>query len=128
MITSEKSTLAYTPPSTAPPVYDASEAHQPTLQGYPPTPSYAYPPTTPQQEQYKPPQSQAPQTQPLSTAQIGEQYRAELFAKCAAGAHEPRTRFGVCGIITGVLLFPIGLICLFADSERKCDRCGVKLS
>jgi hypothetical protein len=28
------------------------------------------------------------------------------------GQHDPVTRYGVCGIITAILCFPIGLICL----------------
>ncbi|CAK5277364.1 unnamed protein product [Mycena citricolor] len=64
----------------------------------------------------------------MTPAEIGEQYRAGLYAQCAQGVHQPTTKYGVCGIITAVVCFPIGLICLFSDSEQKCDRCGVKLS
>ncbi|KAI0070444.1 hypothetical protein K474DRAFT_1670074 [Panus rudis PR-1116 ss-1] len=66
-----------------------------------------------------------------------------VWARCARGDHNWETKYGACGIITAVLLFPIGLICLlyvprpsayvvalnfFAmhsmDTERKCTRCG----
>ncbi|KAF9053794.1 hypothetical protein BDZ89DRAFT_938703 [Hymenopellis radicata] len=74
-----------------------------------------------------PPQQTAKSAEPKTAAQIGEEYRAALFAQCAQGIHQPKTSYGLCGIITGVICFPIGLICLFMDTEQKCDRCGVKL-
>ncbi|KAJ7905593.1 hypothetical protein B0H14DRAFT_2660815 [Mycena olivaceomarginata] len=64
----------------------------------------------------------------MSAQQVGEQYRAQLYAQCAQGIHQPTTKYGVFGIITAVVCFPIGLICLFVDTEQKCDRCGIKLS
>ncbi|KAJ7581256.1 hypothetical protein C8J56DRAFT_794447 [Mycena floridula] len=70
---------------------------------------------------------QAPQM-PKSASQIGEEYRAQLFARCAQGAcMSLTTKYGVCGIITAVVCFPIGLICLFMDTEQKCARCGIRL-
>ncbi|KIK08282.1 hypothetical protein K443DRAFT_85829 [Laccaria amethystina LaAM-08-1] len=66
-----------------------------------------------------------PTSQPISAAAKGEQYHQELLARCAAGQHEYTTRFGPCGIITAIFCFPIGLICLFKDSERRCTRCGI---
>jgi peptidoglycan/LPS O-acetylase OafA/YrhL len=67
-----------------------------------------------------------------------------VFARCAQGIHEPTTKYGICGIITAVVCFPIGLICLLyvsppllpvlvvilprsTDTEQKCARCGIKL-
>ncbi|THU83143.1 hypothetical protein K435DRAFT_690119 [Dendrothele bispora CBS 962.96] len=73
-----------------------------------------------------PPRPQPPQ-QEKSAAQIGEEYRAALFAQCAQGRHSPKTTYGPCGIITAIICFPFGLICLFSDTEKKCDRCGVQL-
>ena len=35
-----------------------------------------------------------------------------VMARCARGDHEVQKKYGPCGIITAVLLFPIGLICL----------------
>ncbi|KAF9075201.1 hypothetical protein BDP27DRAFT_1443640 [Rhodocollybia butyracea] len=70
----------------------------------------------------------APPAMPAQSAsQIGEQYRAELFAQCAQGRHDPKTKYGMCGIITAIACFPCGLICLFSDSEQRCTRCGVRL-
>ncbi|KAI0087892.1 hypothetical protein BDY19DRAFT_953707 [Irpex rosettiformis] len=60
-------------------------------------------------------------------AQIGSQYQQELFARCARGDHVVDTKYGPCGIITAVICFPIGLIALFVDREKKCSRCGVKI-
>ncbi|KAK0196937.1 hypothetical protein F5146DRAFT_1129733 [Armillaria mellea] len=90
-------------------------------------------PPPPQSYNMQPPQQQSfnmqpPQPPPAKTpAQIGDEYRSALYAQCAAGVHEPTTKFGVCGIITAVVCFPIGLICLFIDTEQKCNRCGIKL-
>ncbi|KAK0210925.1 hypothetical protein DFS33DRAFT_1378901 [Desarmillaria ectypa] len=82
------------------------------------------PPLPQQQSSNMQPPQQAPQRTP---AQIGDEYRSALYAQCAAGVHDPTTKFGICGIITAVICFPIGLICLFMDTEQKCDRCGAKL-
>ncbi|KAG7089202.1 hypothetical protein E1B28_010904 [Marasmius oreades] len=73
-----------------------------------------------------PPQTMSGQEK--TAAQIGEEYRAALYAECAQGRHAPTTRYGPCGIITAILCFPCGLICLFTDTERKCDRCGISLT
>ncbi|EKM51786.1 uncharacterized protein PHACADRAFT_101848 [Phanerochaete carnosa HHB-10118-sp] len=60
-------------------------------------------------------------------AQVGAQYQQQLLARCARGDHDRKRKYGACGIITAVLLFPIGLICLFTDSEERCVRCGQKM-
>ncbi|KAI0273723.1 hypothetical protein BC834DRAFT_785015, partial [Gloeopeniophorella convolvens] len=66
--------------------------------------------------------------QPMSPDEwAGQQYRNQLFARCARGDHEVTTSFGLCGIICAILLFPIGLIFLCIDTEKKCVRCGVRL-
>ncbi|GLB41166.1 putative uncharacterized conserved protein (DUF2367) [Lyophyllum shimeji] len=65
-----------------------------------------------------------PQLAISHAAQIGDRYRAEMYAQCAQGNHAWTKKYGVCGIITGVMLFPVGLICLFMDSHRQCTRCG----
>uniref|UniRef100_A0A0W0FAG3 Uncharacterized protein n=1 Tax=Moniliophthora roreri TaxID=221103 RepID=A0A0W0FAG3_MONRR len=126
-----------------PPVYDA----QPQSSHYPPQNSLPMMPQPRSQStlqssqqggfspQYAPQNGpalmQPPPVQmqpaPKTPAQIGEEYRAALFAQCAQGIHEPKTSYGPCGIITAVLCFPCGLICLFTDTEQKCSRCGVKL-
>ncbi|KAF8212142.1 hypothetical protein K438DRAFT_1806041 [Mycena galopus ATCC 62051] len=125
-----KNTLAYTPPAEV----QGPPSYQQPSQGYQQSPGpkrYQLPPVqggtgyAPQPQGYAP--QPTPQTQ-MSAAQVGEQYRAQLFAQCAQGIHQPTTKYGVCGIITAVVCFPIGLICLFTDTEQKCDRCGIKLS
>ncbi|KAG5721629.1 hypothetical protein E4T56_gene5196 [Termitomyces sp. T112] len=68
-----------------------------------------------------------PQTGLAAAAELGEQYRAAQFAKCAQGEHNRETKYGICGIITAVVCFPIGLICLCMDKEEVCTRCGNKL-
>ncbi|KDR74034.1 hypothetical protein GALMADRAFT_227736 [Galerina marginata CBS 339.88] len=62
-----------------------------------------------------------------NAAAIGAQYQSALLARCAQGNHEVTTSFGPVGIITAICLFPIGLICLFMDVQKKCSRCGVTL-
>ena len=67
-----------------------------------------------------------------------------VLAQCARGQHQVTKKYGVCGIICAVLLFPCGLLCLLyvirrnrslssyslhyffpsCDVQKKCDRCG----
>ncbi|KAI5892060.1 uncharacterized protein SCHCODRAFT_02502932 [Schizophyllum commune H4-8] len=70
-----------------------------------------------------PPQAQ----QPMSIAQVGEQYQAELFAKCAQGSHVVKKHYGTCGIVWAIVCFPLGLICLCRDREKRCVRCNVRI-
>lgn len=35
-----------------------------------------------------------------------------------------KPRFTWLGIILAIVLFPIGLICLFGSQEERCDNCG----
>ncbi|CAL1712646.1 unnamed protein product [Somion occarium] len=95
---------------------------------------YPYPQPKPSAQSARGPSGRGPQPQfpPGSMqqmqmdAQIGAQYQQQLYAKCARGDHDVVTKFGVCGIITAVILFPIGLVCLFfsLDTDKKCARCG----
>ena len=39
-------------------------------------------------------------------------YAHAVLARCARGDHDVETKFGVCGIITAIVCFPCGLICL----------------
>ncbi|KAI0696020.1 hypothetical protein BC835DRAFT_1272470 [Cytidiella melzeri] len=73
-----------------------------------------------------PGQQQPPMVSNVET-QMGSQYQAQLLARCARGEHDVEKKYGPCGIITAVICFPIGLIALFIDVERKCSRCGVRL-
>lgn len=59
-----------------------------------------------------------------TAAQVGDQYRQELMAQCAQGRHQVQKKYGVCGIICAVCLFPIGLFCLLCDVKKTCARCG----
>ncbi|KAL1682947.1 hypothetical protein EV122DRAFT_286854 [Schizophyllum commune] len=68
-----------------------------------------------------------PPQQAMSTAQVGEQYQAELLAKCAQGSHDVKKQYGTCGIVMAIVCFPMGLICLFRDREKRCVRCNVKI-
>ncbi|KAI0070443.1 hypothetical protein K474DRAFT_1608687, partial [Panus rudis PR-1116 ss-1] len=51
-----------------------------------------------------------------------------VMAQCARGNHNIEKKYGVCGIICAVLLFPCGLICLFTDRKQQCTRCGTIIS
>ncbi|EPQ58076.1 hypothetical protein GLOTRDRAFT_37428 [Gloeophyllum trabeum ATCC 11539] len=63
----------------------------------------------------------------MQEAVVGSQYQQRLLARCARGDHDRHAEYGVGGIITAVLCFPIGLCCLFMDREVKCSRCGERL-
>ncbi|KAI0720585.1 hypothetical protein C8T65DRAFT_735912 [Cerioporus squamosus] len=57
----------------------------------------------------------------------GKAYEQNLMNLCASGNHDVTKKYGVCGIICAILLFPCGLICLFKDVEKRCVRCGAKV-
>jgi len=65
---------------------------------------------------------------PVPPTTVGQQYHEQLFSACARGQHDRTTKFGTCGIVTAICCFPIGLLCLCADKEVRCARCGVKLN
>ncbi|KAF9539248.1 hypothetical protein CPC08DRAFT_594992, partial [Agrocybe pediades] len=60
-------------------------------------------------------------------AAAGNQYRAEIFARCARGEHQVGRKYGTFGVIMALACFPIGLICLFTDSQKVCSQCGVTI-
>ncbi|EJU04141.1 hypothetical protein DACRYDRAFT_20766 [Dacryopinax primogenitus] len=45
-------------------------------------------------------------------------------AICAAQGHVRTTTFGIVGILTAIICFPIGLICCALDRREVCARCG----
>jgi len=71
------------------------------------------------------------QPQPIiiapTAAQIGDHYRAEMYAQCARGQHQRKVTYGVCGIIIAIILFPIGLLAMLADRREECTRCHQQL-
>ncbi|EJF63327.1 hypothetical protein DICSQDRAFT_168209 [Dichomitus squalens LYAD-421 SS1] len=42
----------------------------------------------------------------------GKEYQANLMNMCASGNHDYTKKYGICGIICAIVLFPCGLICL----------------
>ncbi|KAI9446369.1 hypothetical protein H4582DRAFT_1905215 [Lactarius indigo] len=114
--------LGAPPPAYAPLSQDSSSpgAPQPQPQQYPPSAGNPIPP------QWNNPRPGPGQQQ--TNWSEGEQYRNQMLALCARGDHDVVTSFGLCGIICAILLFPIGLIFLCIDTEKKCARCGVRLS
>ncbi|KAJ3753406.1 hypothetical protein EV360DRAFT_87815 [Lentinula raphanica] len=92
-----------------------------------PQPAMPYQPAGPGTFMSQPQSIPGPQPQV-----VGDQYRAQLFAQCAQGIHDPHTKYGVCGIITAVvckffeLCFFIaatflGQLKLFAQLKRFSD-------
>ncbi|KXN87331.1 hypothetical protein AN958_08956 [Leucoagaricus sp. SymC.cos] len=45
---------------------------------------------------------------------------------CAQGNHARTRKYGPCGLITAIVLFPIGLLALLVDVEEYCVRCGTR--
>ncbi|KAI1790166.1 hypothetical protein LXA43DRAFT_891576 [Ganoderma leucocontextum] len=64
------------------------------------------------------------QTAPVYMMGPGVQYQQQLYAMCASGNHDVTTKYGMVGILTAVFCFPIGLLALLVDKERRCVRCG----
>ncbi|KAI0006118.1 hypothetical protein BJV74DRAFT_761438 [Russula compacta] len=120
------------PLSFPPPAYAPLEGTQdqsphsapPQVQQYPPS-NQPYPGSPTSLPQWQSPGA-VPQPVPPDEW-VGQHYRNQLFARCARGNHDETTSFGLCGIICAILLFPIGLIFLCIDTEKKCSRCGVRL-
>ncbi|RPD77711.1 hypothetical protein L226DRAFT_532488, partial [Lentinus tigrinus ALCF2SS1-7] len=52
----------------------------------------------------------------------GKAYQENLMNLCASGNHDVSKKYGVCGIICAILLFPCGLICLF--TTLRSVACG----
>ncbi|EJF63325.1 hypothetical protein DICSQDRAFT_179313 [Dichomitus squalens LYAD-421 SS1] len=67
---------------------------------------------------------------PVSTIGLnpGAQYQQQLFAMCAQGNHDVTTKYGIGGIIVSVVCFPCGLFALLCDQEKRCVRCGVRVT
>ncbi|KAH9966755.1 hypothetical protein BC827DRAFT_1373992 [Russula dissimulans] len=122
--------LSVPPPAYAP-TSEVSQDPTPTAshhpQQYPPSSSQTYSESPAVLPQWQNPGTEL-QSMPPPDAWVGRQYRNQLFAECARGNHDQTTSFGLCGIICAILLFPIGLIFLCIDTEKKCSRCGVRLN
>jgi hypothetical protein len=53
------------------------------------------------------------------------QSAAELQANCpVCRAGVVKRKITRCGLLFGIFLFPIGLICCFLLSAKQCDKCG----
>ncbi|KAI0789696.1 hypothetical protein C8Q75DRAFT_764582 [Abortiporus biennis] len=92
----------------------------------PPAPAYSPSP-------YPTPGGGAPQAGPTPVsvpydATTGEQYQQTLYSRCARGDHDVVTKYGFCGIFWAIVIFPIGLLCLLCDREKRCARCGARIS
>ncbi|KAI0282997.1 hypothetical protein BGY98DRAFT_1058321 [Russula aff. rugulosa BPL654] len=113
------------PPAYAPPSEVEDPSCNPPHQQYPPSSGQTFS-GTPTLPQWNPVPGTGSQSIPQDEW-VGQQYRNQLFAQCARGNHDETTSFGLCGIICAILLFPIGLIFLCIDTEKKCSRCGLRL-
>ncbi|KAF8274930.1 hypothetical protein EI94DRAFT_1824976 [Lactarius quietus] len=118
----EPAPLGAPPPAYAPSPQDSSSRGAPPPQQQYPPPASSQPPTSSPGWHHPGPPG------PQSANWNADQYRTQMFALCARGEHDVVTSFGLCGIICAILLFPIGLIFLCIDTEKKCARCGVRLS
>ncbi|CAA7262644.1 unnamed protein product [Cyclocybe aegerita] len=105
----------------------ATVAPKPSVQPVPPQAHQAQTPSVPPPVYAAAPPPMGPQPV-ITNVALGSQYQAELFGRCARGYHEPTTKFGPCGIISAIFCFPLGLICLFADTHKQCSRCGAALA
>ncbi|KAI0306485.1 hypothetical protein B0F90DRAFT_1623531 [Multifurca ochricompacta] len=115
--------LSIPPPAYAPSSEDSQEPSRNTQHQF-----QHYPPSNPGSPTLLP-QWHTPGPGPQSIPPdewAGQQYRNQPL--CARGDHDVTTGFGLCGIICAILLFPIGLIFLCIDTEKKCARCGVRLN
>ena len=82
---------------------------------YPPRPSPHTPDNfTPQQREAQTAQAYRDRCKRLvSLSSMNSERLCTVLAQCANGDHDATTTFGLCGIICAVLLFPIGLVCLW---------------
>jgi hypothetical protein len=98
-----------------------------------PEPAHAQQPAPATPPQYPPqpsPRTQDNLSPQQRQAQVSQEYRdrcefplfmffpssqsfCAVLARCANGEHDATTTFGICGIICSILLFPIGLVCLW---------------
>ncbi|THV06301.1 hypothetical protein K435DRAFT_743767 [Dendrothele bispora CBS 962.96] len=116
----------YHQPSHEQQTYQQPQTYQQTQPHVQPQP---YPPQPYQQPLYPAPNQQpiyVVQNQP-SNLEVGERYRSQLWAMCARGAHDPETRYGCGGIVIAIIFFPLGLIALAVDRQKKCARCGIRM-
>jgi hypothetical protein len=46
---------------------------------------------------------------------------------CAAGGgHSIVEEYTACGLVCGIVMFPVGLICCLTMKDRTCMACGMK--
>ncbi|KAF5377050.1 hypothetical protein D9757_007702 [Collybiopsis confluens] len=95
-----------------PPQYAPQDSSYPPTQDNLKPQTHMAPPSMPQPQQpssvQTPPIAMTPQaSQPqntMSAAEMGQNYQAQLFAMCAQGIHDPRTKYGMFFILFKVLL------------------------
>ena len=85
---------------------------------YQPQPQYQQPP-------YQPPQYQQPvyQQPPYQPPQVGI-----VANPCPRCGSEMTEKYAVWQILLSIILFPVGLVSLAAGKQKKCSRCGHKIS
>lgn len=126
---------SYPPPQSPP------EMHLPSGSTPASSPRSPYPPQPPPNMHSPPPNLRAPPhnvqiprpgpmpSQAMMDAQLGSMYQQQrtfvrrltygnradefaVYARCARGDHDVVTKYGACGIVSAILLFPFGFICL----------------
>lgn len=49
-----------------------------------------------------------------------------MLAECAAGNHQYRRQYGIGGIASLIIIFPLSPLFLYLDHQKICTRCGAK--
>jgi len=98
------------------------QAAYPPPAGYPPQQYAPYPPPgSPYGAPYYPPPQAAMASPTTTTTAIN--FAGGGGGKCAEG-HSIKESFTACGIVLGILFFPLGLACCLTMKDRRCVRCG----
>ncbi|MBQ2664475.1 MAG: DUF2367 domain-containing protein [Clostridia bacterium] len=102
--------------SNNPNINEQPQYQQPQYQQQPP---YQQPP------QYQPPQYQ----QPMYQQPVYQPPQVGIVANpCPRCGSEMTEKYAVWQILLSIILFPVGLVSLAAGKQKKCSRCGHKIS
>ncbi|EFA08605.1 Brain protein I3-like Protein [Tribolium castaneum] len=77
---------------------------------------------SPFQEQYISSTDRAPNLTSESQSSTNAEDLHANCPVCRVGVLE--RKFTKCGIVLAVLFFPLGIVCCFLSSQKKCNRCG----
>jgi len=101
--------------------YPAEAAGAASLNAQPPV----YPSSSPETQSFL--VSASPSDAPFSSSFAVDGFGGLAVGPCAAGGgHEIVDEFTACGLVCGIVLFPVGLICCLTMKDRTCMQCGMK--